>query len=107
MDQLTELAKLRDQSEAIYQRLTELEVKSGAVGAAKALVAKIANAIDFLERNGSVWDNSEALACNAWRVGQAALSEDGELPNGKAWITLPSEEKERWRQAAARFREGG
>lgn len=100
------LTKIRDDAEVIYGQLSEMDIRSGAVGAAKSLVQKVQNAIDFLSENGSGWDDAEKLACNAWRVHVAATSEDGELPKAKLWITLDEIEKSRWRVAAARFREG-
>jgi hypothetical protein len=107
-----QLEALADRAESIYDELKELDVRSGAVGAARTLVDKIDNAIAFIRKNGAEWDDNERLACNAWRIAQAAafdLSEDddtivGALPSAKLWNGLSDEEKTRWRLAAEKFR---
>lgn len=101
----TTLAGLRQLEQAaivIHAQLKEMDIRSGAVGSARQLVKKLESTIAFIETNGNEWDQTERLACNAWRIHEAATGE--ELPGHKAWLALPDDLKADWREAAQLFR---
>lgn len=106
VDDVPELEKIYSTVNEVWERLTDLDVRSGAVGAARKLLDKLESAINYLNKGGTAWDDNERLACNAWRVAQTADDIDGGVPDVSKWHELPDHAKTPWRQAAQEFRAG-
>jgi hypothetical protein len=98
------LERVRDQAQEVYDQLSEMELRTGVVGAARRLVDKIDGTIKYIAKSGAPLDAMEKLAMNAWRMKIAAGS--GYLPEQEEWLTkLTEDERVQWRAAAIQFTE--
>lgn len=102
----SKLCRIRIQAKNIHEELTEMDIRSGAVGAARTLVEKIDRHLRMMESDED-WTHEERLACNAWRVHMFATRVGSNMPTMNDWKKLPEHEQNRWREAALVFQSKG
>lgn len=98
---IKELHTLHEWAQAIHTRLTELDIRTGAVGRARSLVQRLERTLALYEGQTMIVDAEERLAANAWRMHWFVTK--GYMPALQEWPHLSEDTRAQWRAAARTF----